>query len=563
MPLSGLDYILQRLQLSSLQPYLRATQDRVNTRLGSLEPCHIMVLTALATILLSHLLQKLLTLRRSIQDAGWMQVVAGAVVHLPFLRGIVSRKKEKLIEDLRDDIRGSRSHIEVLSILPEKGLPPSEVRHRLGKKALQDARFVDSQSSHVSGTVYMSGCGHKQLLSHAYNMFSLSNPMHADMFPSVQRMECEVVSMVAGLVGGRGGDAASSRVCGAMTSGGTESILSAVKASRDYMTLKRGINNPEMVIAVSAHAAFVKAAEYFNIRLIKVPVGPDGRLHGSAVARAVSRSTVLIVASAPGFPHGVIDLVEDIARIARNKGLPLHVDACLGGFILPFAKELGRHVPPFDFSVAGVTSMSIDTHKFGMAHKGTSVVLYRDPSLRRCQYTKVTDWTGGLYISPGFAGSRNGALIATAWASLAHLGKSGFIAITNDILLAADKFKHGVGDIPDLEVIGEPEASVIAFTSKTIDVYKVNDVMVKKGWHFNALQRPAALHFCFTAAHTSLGVESMLKDLRGAVEEVKAAMSKGAKWEGKAPMYGMAASVPDRRIVGDFLIAYQDELLSV
>lgn len=298
--------------------------------------------------------------------------------------------------------------------------------------------------------------------------------------------------------------------------------------------------------------------------------------------------------------------------MTRRRGIPLHVDCCLGGFVLPFARELGHPVPPFDFSVPGVTSISADTHKFGQAHKGTSVVLYRSQALRRHQYTSVTDWTGGepapplgaaalrlplcpgvaaplcpgdavrltlrlplsrpqptvagLYISPGFAGSRSGALIATAWASLAHLGRDGFLAATAGLMAVARTFAEGVGAIPGLEVMGSPEMCVVAFRASPgskaappLNIYQVNDLMSRRGWHLSALQRPAALHICFTAAHGPAAVAALLQDLAACC--AAAAADPAAGGGGMAPLYGMAAVVPDRRVVGNFLVAYQDILL--
>ncbi len=234
-------------------------------------------------------------------------------------------------------------------------------------------------------------------------------------------MEREVVAMTAAMLGGGPGGARS--VCGCVTSGGTESILTAIRATRDFFADVRGISEPEMIVAVSAHAAVYKAAQYFNIRLVRVPVDANLQMDVAATRRAVTKNTILIYASAPGFPHGVVDDVVALSDVARAAGAGLHVDACLGGFVLPFAAKagwrrgegLGR---PFDFRVPGVTSMSADTHKYGLAQKGSSVLLYANPELRRYQYTAVTEWSGGLYISPSAPGSRPGGLIAQTWASL-------------------------------------------------------------------------------------------------------------------------------------------------
>lgn len=540
-------------------PRLQHAATAVNQRLQSVEAWQLVLLTAVATLLLARAWRALRAAQRTWADKGWRQVVSGFVADLPGVRGVVRREQEKLVAKIRADLLAKGgSGAAPLRALPREGTTAAEVKQRLRYKEQEDVRFQDGDS-HLSGTVYMAGSVHKALLNEVYNMFSLTNPMHADVFPSVRKMEGEVVAMTASLLGGGpGGDPG---VCGTMTSGGTESILSAVKAARDYMAATRGVRRPEMVVAVSAHAAFVKAAEYFGIRLVRLPVGADHRLSPRAVAAALTRNTVLAVASAPSFPHGVVDHVGGIAAACAARGVPLHVDCCLGGFVLPFARRLGYPVPPFDFSVPGVTSISVDTHKFGMAHKGTSVVLYRSKEIRRHQYTSITDWTGGLYISPGFAGSRSGALIATAWAALVHLGEEGYMRITEGMMSAAKQFQQGVAEIEGLEVMGAPEMCVVAIksTRSDLDIYRVNDLLSKRGWHLNALQRPAAVHICFTAAHSAAAVECLLRDLREAVAQVLADPKGGG--EGSAPLYGMAAVIPDRRIVAHFLQAYQDTLL--
>lgn len=273
----------------------------------------------------------------------------------------------------------------------------------------------------------MADVEHFRLLNRVYARFAHSNPLHPDVFPASARMEREVVAMTAALLGG--GPRGRASVCGCLTSGGTESILTAIRATRDFFAQQRGsASQPELIAATSAHAAVHKACAYFGIRLVTVPVEAGSyRMDVNAARRALTANTIMLYASAPGFPHGVVDDVPALAALARSAGVALHVDACLGGFVLPFAAAAAaggpagrprRGPPPFDFSVAGVTSMSADTHKFGMSHKGSSVLLYANAELRRCQYTAVTDWSGGLYISPSAAGSRPGGLIAQTWASL-------------------------------------------------------------------------------------------------------------------------------------------------
>ena len=479
------------------------------------------------------------------------------------------------MDKIRDKVSSSlkRDHMAITRI-PQQGRTPAAVLALLQQREAHNVRISPGQSS-LSGVVYIKDESHKQLLDNVYTLFSWSNPLHADVFPSVRQMEAEVIAMAVHMTRGGPGTAAP-EACGAMTSGGTESILLAVKAARDYARETRGVTEPEMIIGPSAHAAYWKAAEYFKVTLKIVPLGADYRLHGSAVAKRISSNTVLVVASAPSFPHGLIDDVAGISAAAAAKGVPCHVDACLGGFVLPFAARLGRAIPPWDFTLRGVTSISLDTHKFGMAHKGTSLILYRFPELRRQQYTCITDWPGGLYISPSMAGSRNGALIATAWASLVHLGESGLQEAAEVILSAATEFRHRlVIEVPELMLVGQPEVMVVAFKAvdpRRLNIYRVNDLLTARGWHLNALQSPPALHFCFTAQHGG-AVPALLQDIKWAVRVAvaeKAARGKAVdagqavpkEEEGSAPVYGLAGASPDRGLVAEFLTVYQDTMLA-
>mmetsp|Transcript_39584 Transcript_39584/g.101195 ORF Transcript_39584/g.101195 Transcript_39584/m.101195 type:complete len:260 (-) Transcript_39584:203-982(-) len=258
-----------------------------------------------------------------------------------------------------------------------------------------------------------------------------------------------------------------------------------------------------------------------------------------------------------------MDDIQGITKVAFKHRVLCHVDCCLGAFVLPFARMLGHHVPPFDFRLPGVTSMSADTHKFGLSHKGTSVVLFRGPKLRRALYTAVTEWSGGPYISPGFPGSRSGALIATAWTSLAFMGLDGFLQVTKKILAISKDFQVGLQKIDGLEVLGQPAMSVVAFKStvKNLDIYKLNDLLSEKGWHLCALHLPPALHMCFTAAHTMETVQELLADIKSCRHQLLTTSCGGGA--GSAKLYGMAASLPDRKLVGEILDAYQDIQLEI
>jgi len=405
----------------------------------------------------------------------------------------------------------------------------------------------------VSGAVYHGDPEHIAFLDQVYALASQSNPLHSDLWPSATKFEAEVVSMTARMLGA---DAAPG-VCGSVSSGGTESILLAMKAYRDQARLERGIQAPEMVVPTSAHAAFDKAAQYFGLKQVKVPVGPDLRADVAATRRALTRNTAVVVGSAPSFPHGAVDPIPELSELARAHGAGFHTDACLGGFLLPFARKLGYPVPAFDFTLPGVTSLSCDTHKYGYAAKGTSVVLYRTEALRHHQFYTATEWPGGLYFSPTFAGSRPGALIAACWAALVSVGERGYLEAAKRVLETARRIKDGLRQIPELQLMGDP-LFVIAFRSEALDVYRLLDAMAGRRWNLNGLHKPPALHLCVTLRHAQPGVaERFLDDLRACVDEVRShPPSKG----GMAPAYGMAASLPLRGVVSDLLKRYMDRL---
>ena len=317
------------------------------------------------------------------------------------------------LADLERALKPYRGRLATHARLPQEGVPREQVLADL--ELMADAERERWQSGQVSGAVYEGEPDHIAFLNAAYALHSQSNPLHLDVWPSAAKMEAEIVSMTAGMLGADlAGD---DDVVGTVTSGGTESIMLAMRA---YQGRGRaaGIENPVMVLPETAHAAFDKAAQAFGIEQRKLPVTDGFIADPAAVADAIDERTVVVVGSAPAFPHGLIDPIEELSEIARERGVGFHTDGCLGGFILPWAARLGYDVPPFDFRLPGVTSMSADTHKFGYAAKGTSVVLYRGDDLRHHQYFTFTDWPGGLYATPTFAGSRPGGLSAACWAAM-------------------------------------------------------------------------------------------------------------------------------------------------
>jgi sphinganine-1-phosphate aldolase len=325
------------------------------------------------------------------------------------------------------------------------------------------------------------------------------------------------------------------------------------------------------ILPETAHAAFLKAGEYFGIKIHLVPCkSPTYKVHIPSVARLVNSNTVLLVGSAPNYPHGVIDDISALSKLAVKKKLPLHVDCCLGSFIIAYLEKAGFPSEPFDFRLPGVTSISCDTHKYGFAPKGSSTILYRTESLRSYQYFISPNWPGGVYGSPSMAGSRPGALIAGTWASMMSQGENGYIEACVKIVGAARSIEAAIRDDPalsvDLRVIGRPLVSVVAFTSSSIDIYAVADGMSAKGWHLNALQNPPAVHVAVTLPIVSAW-EALISDLKDVVRDVdekeRKAMAEGKPIKGIAKgtasaLYGVAGSLPTKTIVQELARNFLD-----
>ncbi|OGO12182.1 MAG: sphingosine-1-phosphate lyase [Chloroflexi bacterium RBG_13_66_10] len=433
--------------------------------------------------------------------------------------------------------------------LPEKGIGRHVVLEEMEKlRELEEAKW---REGYVSGAVYHGDEGHIEFLNRAYSLNSQSNPLHPDVWPSTTKFEAEIVSMTAHMLSGDPDQG----ICGTVSSGGTESILLAMKTYRDWARATKGITEPELIIPTTAHAAFVKAGDYFRMKVIRIPVGPDFRADVEATRRAITSNTVALVGSAPPFPHGLVDPIEELSELARERGIGFHTDGCLGGFLLPWAEKLGYPVPAFDFRLPGVTSISADTHKFGYAAKGTSVVLYRNPELRHFQYFSIADWPGGLYNSPTFAGSRPGGLSAACWAAMVSIGEQGYLEAARRILETAGWMKAEIRKIPGLEVIGDP-LFVIAFRSDELNVYQVLEFMTGRGWGLNGLHLPPCVHLCVTLRHTQEGVgDRLIEDLREAAAYVR---EHPEAPQGIGPVYGMAASAEMRGMVTDVLNWYMD-----
>ncbi|KAK4695658.1 sphinganine-1-phosphate aldolase, partial [Lecanoromycetidae sp. Uapishka_2] len=447
----------------------------------------------------------------------------GIFLRAPGVRSKVNAQVAEAIAKLEGKLVPKGPGISRYLTLPKEGWSTTQVSAELEKLGeMEHTRWEDGL---VSGAVYHGGDDLIKLQAEAFQKFSVANPIHPDVFPGVRKMEAEVVAMVLAMFNAPPGAA------GVTTSGGTESILMACLSARQKAYTERGVTEPEI-------------------------------------------NTVLLVGSAPNFPHGIIDDISSLSRLAlRRKGsLPLHVDCCLGSFVIPFLARAGFPTVPFDFAVKGVTSISCDTHKYGFAPKGNSTLLYRTSALRTYQYFISPDWSGGVYASPSIAGSRPGALIASCWASLMSQGESGYIASCHSIVGATKKIESAVRDHPalrdDLSIMGNPLVSVVAFTSKTLNVYDLSDAMSTKGWHLNALQNPPGIHVAVTLPIVAV-VDKLIADIVAVVEEekererVRIVDGKGAKGGAKgdaAALYGVAGSLPNKSVVVQLAGGFLDTL---
>jgi sphinganine-1-phosphate aldolase len=434
--------------------------------------------------------------------------------------------------------------------IPVHGLPRDEVLAQIQAMSSEEDALGDSGK--VSGSLYLGDHDQYRFLAEVFERYAHANVLQRDMYPSSTKFEGEIVAMTAAMLGG------DSETVGVITSGGSESLMNPMLVYRERGRAEKGITAPEIIVPDSAHVAIDKACHYFGIKLLRAPLRDDFLVDVDWVRDHINERTVALVGSAGSYPYGLIDPIEELGRLAVEHDLGLHVDGCLGGFLLPWIERLGVKVPPFDFRVPGVTSMSADTHKFGYALKGTSVLLYKNATLRRYQYFTFPDWPGGLYISPGMSGSRSGGLIAATWAALLTTGEEGYLEAAAAIHATAQQIRAAVESQPELRVYGDDPTFLVAFGAAQdaadggIDIFLVNDLLIARGWRMNPDQLPAGLHFCVTRPNTRPGIAAeFASDLADAVDYAKVHRGEAAK---SGALYGMAGSPAGNDIV-NFLLS--------
>jgi glutamate/tyrosine decarboxylase-like PLP-dependent enzyme len=464
------------------------------------------------------------------------------------------------IREMLDSFYPYKDRFAIHRDIPAEPIPRSQVLAEIEAMAAQEDALGDSGK--VSGSLYLGDHEQYAFLTQVFERYAHANVLQRDMYPSSTKFEGEIVAMTAAMLGG------DARTVGVITSGGSESLMNPMLVYRERGLAEKGITEPEIIIPDSAHVAIDKACHYFGIKLLRAPLREDFLVDVDWVRDHITASTVALVGSAGSYPYGLVDPITELGALALEHDLGLHVDGCLGGFLLPWIERLGVKVPPFDLRVPGVTSMSADTHKFGYALKGTSVLLYRDADLRRYQYFTFPDWPGGLYISPGMSGSRSGGLIAATWAAMLTTGEQGYLDAAAAIHAMAQQVKAAVESHPELRVYGDVPTFLVAFGaaeqpdgSDALDIFLVNDLLTSRGWRMNPDQLPAGLHFCVTRPNTRPGLaEEFARDLADGVAYAVEHRGEPAR---SGALYGMAGTPAGNDVVKFLLSGALDAMYAV
>jgi sphinganine-1-phosphate aldolase len=405
----------------------------------------------------------------------------------------------------------AQSH-DVIRGMPSGGRARSSILQELEGFAHDEDKMWETGK--CSGTMYCGDHEHYEFMGRAFELFAHVNALQRDMCPSMTKFEGEIIAMTLDLL--KADAITGTEPAGLVTSGGSGSILHAVLSYREYADKSR----PNFIKPETAHPAFDKACHLLGVECRRIPVDPKTTLADvGAMANAIDENTIAMVGSACNYGYGTIDPISALSDLALEKGVGLHVDGCLGGFILPWGQELGYDIPVFDFRVPGVTTISADTHKYGYGFKGTSVLAFRDKAIRNSQYFFMTDWSGGKYASPGIEGSRSGGMLAATWAAMVSFGREGYLKYAKNIFETAFAMQEAVKSHPELRIVGTNPTFCFSFTSDVFDIYHVNDAMRQKGWRFNGQQYPNSIHMAVTRPQTQPGLsDQFATDLAEAVK---------------------------------------------
>lgn len=456
----------------------------------------------------------------------------------PYVRDIVKAEIDKQVDKELDKIDASVHKNRTVRFTE---LPDEPIQRETLISIVKNICDFEKLGDQVSGAIYRSN--EHELSEFAGKIFELSaytNPLHPGLWDDIKQCENEVVQMCAKLMH------CDSGFIGSINHGGTTSILEAVRTYRDWAKDTKNITKPNIIVAKNRHVAFDKAGDYFGVKVIEVDINPQtGQMDIEQLKKKINHNTIMILGSAPSYPHGIMDDIEALSKIALKYNCGLHVDACLGGFVAPFLQEAGFELPAFDFALKGVTSMSMDTHKQGNVPKGSSVLVFRKEQ-GEYEADFYPGWMGGLYLTPGMDGSRSGAMILLTWAIMASIGRSGYVEQAKGIRTLLDNVKLALAELPEIRVIGNPQVNVVAFQfiDPQYNIYLLSEKMKEKGWHLNGLQHPAAVHICLTAKQTEKPdyIVRLISDLKESIEYIKKHPAEKPKGDGAT--YGALQEVP-------------------
>ena len=453
--------------------------------------------------------------------------------HIPTIKKEIDKRKKKLRDDIKKELNETIENLDLNLTIPTVGIESKEIVDMI--KEFNQIVPYDPKEGRVSGCVYSKSEEIDNLLKEVFPLLERSNPLHPDVFPGVRKMEAEIVNMCGNLMKSPNPSA------GCFTSGGTESILLAMRCYKK-IAQQRG-KRGEIVLAKSAHAAYWKAAEYFNMDVIEIETINESLSYGM-LKNFVTKNSTVVIASAPTFNFGVVDELKEISDFCKSHNLYLHVDMCLGGFLIPFLKNINC-----DFTIEGVTSISMDTHKYGYGPKGGSVLLYREPELFKKHCFVKEDWTGGIYGTSNLSGSRSGSVIGLTWATMMSMGMEGYQREALKIQSLTYKLANAIKESHFLKLLGNPKVCLVAVESYDFNIYLLCDKLKDAGWCLNVLQNPPSFHFCITSIHTEEIIQKLINDINNFSEDI---MTDENRHTAKpASIYGTTQTVNDPEIIDD------------
>ena len=509
-------------------------------------PIRVGLFTAILVILIQKFPKLLQLLRRQGLKSIIQEKFHALSMKFSYFQNQFIKKDKYVRESLQHMFLSSRS--DPVHSLPAEGQKSILTKLKFWSK--RDEKF--QTSGKISGVIYHTSASINETAIDAMRLFTFANPLHPEVFPAVRQMESEIVQITINLYHG------CSKVVGLLTNGGSESNLLAVLAYREWGRL-RGISEPEIIVPDTVHASVYKAGYYFGVSVITVKVDRDTRkVNPRDVRKQITSSTVAIFASAPNYANGMVDPLEELGNLANLFSINFHVDACFGSYLIPFLEDVGGE--KCDFRLKGITSISCDISKYGYTPKGAAVLMFSSSELRRLAYFTCPDWSGGIYVTPTMAGSRAGVVSAGTWAVIMSIGRSGYSEHTRSIINAARFIKTECSKIEGIEVVGEPQLSIIAFESSHFNIHAIGNAMTKIGsWGIVHLQHPNGIHFQVTLANVR-SASNFVEDMRKAVLEVE--IDPEAEHYETAALYGMIAQTKDKRAVGEISKHFADCLFT-